>query len=379
MPERTPSHNARSDGRIRPSAPESSYLSIPKTGKPASAQDIKSFVRKILLASPDFPRLYADVLISSAPNSFEAKILAKHYEKIVAYTERMKRMSNLKSCTHIKVTGVRCGSPPLRGEQFCYFHQRMLRTVKDPASRIHHHALLEDEESIQASLMEVVNSLLRGTIELKRAELILRALNTAVRNARRVKFGLHSDEMVREIPNYPNSPLEQIDEQAAIVKARAEKRAEAERARAEYMADLAANAATVKAGRVSVAPMNGGIAAPGEAHVGTDAFVRPSPGTAHVGTAAPGCPSGPEVPGRSAAPQGPKPTTPAEAASRKPSVSVKQPPMSAKTQAPTAARKETPRNTKTEAQTTARKKSATIENAAAPKERKNAAHGASRG
>jgi hypothetical protein len=45
--------------------------------------------------------------------------------------------------------------------------------------------------------MEVVNALLRGTIELKRAELILRALNTAVRNIKRVKFDLHSDEMVR--------------------------------------------------------------------------------------------------------------------------------------------------------------------------------------
>ena len=91
----------------------------------------------------------------------------------------------------------------------------MLRTVHDPASRIHHHALLEDEESIQASLMEVVNALLRGTIELKRAELILRALNTAVRNIRRVHFGLHSDDMVREIPDYPDPPLEQVDEEAA--------------------------------------------------------------------------------------------------------------------------------------------------------------------
>ena len=369
MPERTPSHNARSDGRIRPSAPESSHLSIPKTGKTPSAQDIKSFVRKILLPSPDFPRLYADVLIHYAPNSFEARILAQSYEKIVAYTERTKLMSNLKSCTHIKVTGVRCGSPTLRGELFCYFHQRMLRTVKDPASRIHHHALLEDEESIQASLIEVVNSLLRGTIELKRAELILRALNTAVRNIRRVKFGVNKAEMVTEIPNYPAPPPEQIDEQAAIVKARAEKRAEAERARAEYMADVAA---TVKAGRVSVSPVNAasatvGAAAAVTAHVGTDAFVRPSspevpgrsaPGTAHVGTAAPGRsapgtahvgtdafvrPGGPEVPGRSAPPQQPTPTKPAEPTPRKPSVSAKQPPTSAKTQAPTAARKEAPR------------------------------------
>ena len=339
MPERTPNDpNSPADGRIRPFT--TPPLSVPKTGAAATAASIKSFVRKILLASPDFPRLYADVLLHYAPNSFEAKILAKHYEKIVAYTERTKLMSNLKSCTHIKVTGVRCGSPPLRGELFCYFHQRMLRTVKDPASRIHHHALLEDEESIQASLMEVVNSLLRGTIELKRAELILRALNTAVRNIRRVKFGVNKSAMITEIPNYPAPPLEQIDEQAAIAKSRAESRAEVERARAEYMADVAA---TVKAGRVTVSPVN--VA------------------TVNVGTAAPGCPSGPELPGRSAPPQKPTSTTLAEATSRKPSVSVKQPPMNAKTQAPTAARKEAPRSVKTEA----------------PKERKNAAHRASGG
>ncbi|HUD64796.1 MAG TPA: hypothetical protein VMQ17_09465 [Candidatus Sulfotelmatobacter sp.] len=61
-------------------------------------------------------------------------------------------------------------SPALRGEQFCYFHRRMLRTVNTPDSRVHHAALLEDEEATQVSLMEVVNGLMRGTIELKRGE-----------------------------------------------------------------------------------------------------------------------------------------------------------------------------------------------------------------
>ena len=123
-------------------------------------------------------------------------------------------MPNVKNCTHIKVTGVPCGSPSLRGEQFCYFHQRMLRTVKGPDSRVHHAALLEDEESIQASLIEVVNALLRGTIEIKRAELVLRALNTAVRNIRRVKFTQHAD-MIREIPTYPPAPAPEVDKMKA--------------------------------------------------------------------------------------------------------------------------------------------------------------------
>ena len=114
--------------------------------------------------------------------------------------------SNVKTCTHIKVTGVRCGSPALRGEQFCYFHQRMLRTVKSPKMRLHHVALLENEQAIQASLMEVVNALIRGTIELKRGELLLRALNAAVRNSRRAHFDIHTDDMVKQLPDFNDEP-----------------------------------------------------------------------------------------------------------------------------------------------------------------------------
>src|SRR5579864_3531318 len=130
---------------------------IPKTGKtPTAAERVKSYVRNILLASPAFPRLYADVVISSAPNSYEAKILARNYQKIVERTT----MPNVRNCTHIKVTGVRCGSPAMRGEQFCYFHQRMMRGVATPPqARLHPIAILENEEAIQASLMEVINAL----------------------------------------------------------------------------------------------------------------------------------------------------------------------------------------------------------------------------
>jgi hypothetical protein len=200
----------------------------------ARAARVKSSVRKILLASPLFPRLYADVVISSAPNSYEAKILARNYKKIVERTnldranlertnldrtnsektnlEKTNRTNmpvqpSVKACTHIQVTGVRCGSPPLRGEQFCYFHQRMVRGVATPPNaRLHPIALIESEEAIQASLMEVINALARNTIDLKRAELLLRALHIAVRNARRVRFHLHENEMVREVPNYPTPP-----------------------------------------------------------------------------------------------------------------------------------------------------------------------------
>jgi len=57
--------------------------SLPKTVEPTSTADqIKSFVRNILPASPLFPRFYGDIAISSAPNSNEARILAANYKKI---------------------------------------------------------------------------------------------------------------------------------------------------------------------------------------------------------------------------------------------------------------------------------------------------------
>ena len=245
------------------------------------ANRIKSNVRKILLASPDFPRLYADVVISSAPNSLLGKTLAHHYKKICGMTTaeflgtsqttstnstdlNRTQMPSDKSCAHIKVTGVRCGSPALRGEQFCYFHQRMIRTVKGPDSRLHHVALLENDEAIQASLMEVVNALIRGTIDLKRGELILRALNTAVRNIRRVRFE-NQTQMITQIPDY-NEPArpESSDLKSADVK--------------------------------SAAP---------PAHVETAAPA------AHVVTAAPGCQGGPEVSGRNTLQPAPPSTLPA--------------------------------------------------------------------
>ena len=176
---------------------------LPKLPARYSNSSLISFVRNILVTNPLFPKFYADVVLSSAPNSREAKILRPQYKKILEkVNEAINTMSPTKTCTHIKVTGVRCGSPALYGERFCYFHQNAHRGVrKPPQSRLHPIAILEDEESIQSSLMEVINALMRNTIDLKRAELILRALHIAVKNSRRAKFG-NSHDMVREVPEY---------------------------------------------------------------------------------------------------------------------------------------------------------------------------------
>jgi hypothetical protein len=56
--------------------------SIPETGETDTAADrAKSNIRNILLASPDFPRLYVEMVIPEAPNSAAAKDLSREVSK----------------------------------------------------------------------------------------------------------------------------------------------------------------------------------------------------------------------------------------------------------------------------------------------------------
>jgi hypothetical protein len=120
---------------------------------------------------------------------------------------------NVRKCTHIKVTGQQCGSPALRGEFFCYFHTRVIKGVQQRVDmQLHSMALLEDAEAIQLSIMYVVDGLVKGTLELPRARLILQALRIAARNAREVRFDDcyykdHEQKMVREVPDYARQYL----------------------------------------------------------------------------------------------------------------------------------------------------------------------------
>ena len=110
---------------------------------------------------------------------------------------------NCPRCTHIKVTGHRCGSPALRGEHFCYFHARMIKGVNYRVdTKVNPSALLEDAEAIQVAVMDVTTQLIENSIDWRRASLILRALQIAVRNARGVQFGRNCRQMVRQVPNW---------------------------------------------------------------------------------------------------------------------------------------------------------------------------------
>jgi hypothetical protein len=191
---------------------------------PALQAVAKSHLLNIFPANPWLSRFYADGLQIIAANSNQINNLQTRSENFFnpdpKGSNSMSLNKNIRVCTHIKVNGVQCGSPALRGEVFCYFHQRMIRGVATPPkSRLHPIAQIEDEESIQSSLMEVINALVRNTIDFRRAQLILRALHIAVKNSPRVHFRIHQREMIREVPNYPAAPAAQKSPSPALAQA----------------------------------------------------------------------------------------------------------------------------------------------------------------
>lgn len=102
-------------------------------------------------------------------------------------------------CQHIKVNGTQCGSPALRRNRFCYFHKRhheeriALNSDRLKAARSARRAtlqlpVLEDANSIQVSLMQIMRLLVTGQLDAKTAGLLLYALQTASANLQRTTF-----------------------------------------------------------------------------------------------------------------------------------------------------------------------------------------------
>src|SRR5271155_4288670 len=191
---------------------------------PAQRSIAKSHLLNIFHANPWLSRFYADSLELLSNNTNQINNLQSRSENFSHPDPKgvppMPLNQNIRVCTHIKVNGVRCGSPALRDEVFCYFHQRMIRGVRTPPkSRLHPIALIEDEEGIQASLMEIINALVRNTIDFRRAQLVLRALHIAVKNSPRVHFDIYKSDMIHEVPNYPAAPTAQKPVSAALAQA----------------------------------------------------------------------------------------------------------------------------------------------------------------
>lgn len=120
-------------------------------------------------------------------------------------------------CQHIKVNGVQCGSPALRRNRFCFFHKRFhdesIRLAAENA-RARRNAgtfvlpVLEDANSIQIALMQVMRMLLSRQIEHKTASLLLYALQTASGNLQRTQFDPNRHDVILDPSEAAITPLD---------------------------------------------------------------------------------------------------------------------------------------------------------------------------
>jgi hypothetical protein len=119
-------------------------------------------------------------------------------------------------CQHLKTNGTQCGSPALRRNRFCYFHKRYqderIRLNLDRRRRgtaTFFLPVLEDANSIQMSLMQIMRLLLTGQIEHKTASLLLYALQTASTNLRQTNFKPFVHEVILDPRDAAASPLDE--------------------------------------------------------------------------------------------------------------------------------------------------------------------------
>ena len=106
-------------------------------------------------------------------------------------------------CEHVKPGGGRCGSPALRGRNFCYYHTRLYESL--PVGRnmyaeekknaapgewpIYEFPVpaLEDAAAIQIGFMQALHGVANHNLDPRRAKLVLSALHGARMNLKQME------------------------------------------------------------------------------------------------------------------------------------------------------------------------------------------------
>jgi hypothetical protein len=120
-------------------------------------------------------------------------------------------LKKIAQCQHLRCNGTRCGSPALKEKPLCFFHNRLLNA---PEREIAHS--VEDANSIQVALGEVVNRLFNCRIDVKKAKAMIYALQVAASNLKKTDLVPHPKKMATYDPAYePNHALNEVIRQKA--------------------------------------------------------------------------------------------------------------------------------------------------------------------
>ncbi len=118
----------------------------------------------------------------------------------------------IRRCQHIKVNGIQCGSPALRNERQCYFHDQCRAMCRQINMKFTEYGIitlptLEDANSIQLGLAEVMRLLVTNQIDHRTASLLLRALRTAAANVKFTSLEPKPTHIVIDPSSVENRPL----------------------------------------------------------------------------------------------------------------------------------------------------------------------------
>jgi hypothetical protein len=130
-------------------------------------------------------------------------------------------MPEASRCQHVKSNGIQCGSPALKDNHFCFYHQHchpIAWNYKDGHYGDYSRSMLtlpafEDAHSIQITLRHVVEFILQHRIDDKKAGLVLYALQMASSNLKRLESEApNPDEIVTDPPLDPVREFQEEEE-----------------------------------------------------------------------------------------------------------------------------------------------------------------------
>jgi hypothetical protein len=79
-------------------------------------------------------------------------------------------------CNHVKASGKPCRAPAAGGRLFCVYHGRALDTQNGPRMDV---KLLEDRESLQLTVKQIMEQVVAGRLDAQTASLLLRGVQVA--------------------------------------------------------------------------------------------------------------------------------------------------------------------------------------------------------
>jgi hypothetical protein len=132
-------------------------------------------------------------------------------------------------CRHVRTNGLQCRAAALTGTPLCHFHTRLhqghARYRQTPASREYLYLVpgqnielgpLEDRQSIQVALSQVINALATGKLDPKRATALFYGLQLASTNAAKLFLEPHARDGIRTLHEDSATPGLDLAQPGAI-------------------------------------------------------------------------------------------------------------------------------------------------------------------